>query len=79
MLPARTAAAALHPALSEVAGPPGWWTKSMTEPAARVGVHQTRTQLSRLLRSVDAGQEVEKPSHVDTDGHGHDDGAERAS
>ena len=31
----------------------------MTKPAARVGVHEAKTQLSRLLRLVDAGQEVE--------------------
>ncbi len=31
----------------------------MTKPAARVGVHEAKTQLSKLLRLVDAGQEVE--------------------
>lgn len=31
----------------------------MTKPATRVGVHEAKTQLSRLLRLVDAGQEVE--------------------
>jgi prevent-host-death family protein len=31
----------------------------MTKPAVRVGVHEAKTQLSRLLRLVDAGQEVE--------------------
>ena len=31
----------------------------MTKPALRVGVHEAKTQLSRLLRLVDAGQEVE--------------------
>ncbi len=31
----------------------------MTKPAARVGVHEAKTHLSRLLRLVDAGQEVE--------------------
>ena len=31
----------------------------MTKPAARVGVHEAKTQLSRLLRLVDAGQEIE--------------------
>jgi prevent-host-death family protein len=28
-------------------------------PATRVGVHEAKTQLSRLLRLVDAGREVE--------------------
>lgn len=31
----------------------------MTKPAARVGVHEAKTQLSKLLRLVDSGQEVE--------------------
>jgi prevent-host-death family protein len=31
----------------------------MTKPCARVGVHEAKTQLSKLLRLVDAGQEVE--------------------
>lgn len=31
----------------------------MTKPATRVGVHEAKTQLSRLLRLVEAGQEVE--------------------
>lgn len=31
----------------------------MTKPATRVGVHEAKTQLSRLLRLVDAGLEVE--------------------
>lgn len=31
----------------------------MTKPAARVGVHEAKTQLSKLLRLVAAGQEVE--------------------
>lgn len=31
----------------------------MTKPTASVGVHEAKTQLSRLLRLVDAGQEVE--------------------
>lgn len=31
----------------------------MTKPAFRVGVHEAKTQLSRLLRLVDAGQEIE--------------------
>jgi prevent-host-death family protein len=31
----------------------------MTKPATRVGVHEAKTQLSKLLRLVDAGQEVE--------------------
>jgi prevent-host-death family protein len=31
----------------------------MTKPATRVGVHEAKTQLSRLLRLVDAGQEIE--------------------
>ena len=31
----------------------------MTKPAVRVGVHEAKTQLSRLLRLVDAGQEIE--------------------
>jgi prevent-host-death family protein len=34
-------------------------TKSMTKPVTRVGVHEAKTQLSKLLRLVDAGQEVE--------------------
>jgi antitoxin (DNA-binding transcriptional repressor) of toxin-antitoxin stability system len=31
----------------------------MTKPAVRVGVHEAKTQLSKLLRLIDAGQEVE--------------------
>lgn len=31
----------------------------MTKPAVRVGVHEAKTQLSKLLRLVDSGQEVE--------------------
>ena len=31
----------------------------MSKPATRVGVHEAKTQPSRLLRLVDAGQEVE--------------------
>ncbi|SDY89266.1 prevent-host-death family protein [Modestobacter sp. DSM 44400] len=31
----------------------------MTKLAASVGVHEAKTQLSKLLRLVDAGQEVE--------------------
>jgi len=31
----------------------------MTKPAARVGVHEAKTQLSKLLRLVEEGQEVE--------------------
>lgn len=31
----------------------------MTKPASQVGVHEAKTQLSKLLRLVDAGQEVE--------------------
>lgn len=31
----------------------------MTKPVTRVGVHEAKTQLSKLLRMVDAGQEVE--------------------
>ena len=31
----------------------------MTKPAVRVGVHEAKTQLSKLLRLVDEGQEVE--------------------
>ncbi len=31
----------------------------MTKPAVTVGVHEAKTQLSRLLRLVDSGQEVE--------------------
>ena len=31
----------------------------MTKPTRRVGVHEAKTQLSQLLRLVDAGQEVE--------------------
>ena len=31
----------------------------MTKPVAQVGVHEAKTQLSKLLRLVDAGQEVE--------------------
>jgi prevent-host-death family protein len=31
----------------------------MTKPVPRVGVHEAKTQLSRLLRLVDAGQEIE--------------------
>lgn len=31
----------------------------MTKPAARVGVHEAKTHLSKLLRLVAAGQEVE--------------------
>jgi prevent-host-death family protein len=31
----------------------------MTKPALRVGVHEAKTQLSKLLRLLDAGQEVE--------------------
>jgi prevent-host-death family protein len=31
----------------------------MNKPAVRVGVHEAKTQLSKLLRLIDAGQEVE--------------------